>query len=447
MVFRESRMDRKALSLPILIAMVVGNIIGTGIFVLPAALAPFGTISIASWGLSSVGALLIALTFTRLNKRYPKTGGAYVYCKHAFGDLSAFIIAIIYWCGQAGSIAGLTITSVGYLGYLFPSLNSNLPSFNTTTLLIAELSIIWTFTIINVLGVHFSGMVQLWLTIIKISPLLIVIAFGASHIHWDYLKHFTTGHQSPWVDLTQAAAITFWAFVGLEVATMPAENTRGPKDIARATIYSTLIASGIYIASTIVLMGMIPLTQLMSSQFPVAEAGAMLFGPFGALLIALFACLSGMGALNVCLFMQGQIIFSAARDGLFTKRLAKLSKHDVPIYGLLLSAILTSMLLIATIQPTLLQQFKFVILLASLLTLIIYFSVMVAEIKLTIQETSLKQALAKPSIWIALIAACYALLMIASIDKLIIAIGLLLISVCALVYYFWVRKKTYVTIH
>lgn len=434
-------MDKKALSLPILISIVVGNMVGTGIFVLPASLAGYGTISLFSWIFTSIGAMLLALTFTHLNKRFPKTGGPYAYCKQAFGNLVGFIIAIIYWFSNLVSIAGISVASIGYLGFVFPSLNANTPHYDPIDTLLLELGIIWLFTIINIRGIHFAGMVQLFLTTIKITPLIIIVLFGLSSVHLDNLTQLTVGNESHFSAISSAAALTFWAFIGLEAATVPAENTIGPKDISRATIYGTCISSFIYIASTFVLMGMIPVAELKSSQFPFAQAGGMLFGPFGALLIAIFACISGIGALNVCILLQGQIVFAAARDNIFPHWLAKLSKKDVPIRGHLVSTILVSLLLIVTMQPSLLKQFNFIAILAALLALITYLASTFAELKFVVQSKgSVGHRLFKKSTLVALLAAAYAIWMISSMQGTIIKMAFIIISCCVPVYYCFIRK-------
>lgn len=435
-------MDKRALSLPILIAIVVGNMVGTGIFLLPSSLAAFGTISIVSWAFTAVGAMLMALTFTRLNKRYPKTGGAYAYCREAFGDLAGFIIALIYWLSNVVSVAGIAIASVGYLGFVFPGLNASLPGYNETGTLVLELGLIWIFTLVNIMGIHFAGVVQLFLTIIKTTPLILIILFGMGHIHLPNLMNFSPSGMSYFSAISNAAAITFWAFVGLEAATVPAENTMGPKDIYHATIWGTLISSAVYISSTIVLMGMIPVSALQNSQFPFAEAGAMIFGPFGALLIAIFACISGIGAMNVCILLQGQIIFAAARDNIFPHFFAKLSKKDVPVRGQLVSSLVGSLLLIVTMQPSLLKQFSFVALLSALLSLVVYLVSMFAEIKFVMKDKEkTKHIFIRSSTIVAVLAAAYSLWMIASMDAPVIKVGALLIIACIPFYYLFVPKK------
>ena len=188
-------------------------------------------------------------------------------------------------------------------------------------------------------------------------------------------------------------------------------------------------------------MGMIPAAELKSSQFPFAQAGTMLFGPWAAVVIALCACISGLGALNVCILIQGQIVFAAARDHLFPKRFAKLSKHDVPVAGQLLSTIIVSLFLIVSVQPTLLKQFNNIALLAALLTLVTYFVTTLSEIKFVLLEgKSWMTAVFNKSIIIPLLAALYAAWMISSFDWQFIGITVLLILFCIPIYVFVIRK-------
>lgn len=434
-------MDRKALSLPILISLVVGNMIGTGIYVLPASLAEYGTLSLLSWLYTSIGAIFLALTFANLNKRFPKTGGPYVYCKEAYGRLAGFIVAYTYWVSNLVSIAGIAVASVGYLGFITPVLNANTPAFSQYTALIVELGIVWMFTTINIIGIHTAGVVQVFLTIIKLTPLILVSLVGMGSIHLENLTQFTVGNESAITAFSSAAALTFWAFIGLESATIPAENTQGSRDIYKATVYGTLATAFIYIISTFVMMGMFPSSELKSSQFPFAQAGTVLFGPQSAILISLCAFISGLGALNVCTLIQGQIVFAAARDHLFPKRFAKLSKHDVPVAGQLLSSTIVSLFLILSIEPSLLKQFTNIALLAALLTLLTYFATTLSELKFILLSGKSKfRSLFTKSMIVPSLAAFYSIWMISSFSSNIISIGLMLILLCIPIYFFTVRK-------
>lgn len=434
-------MDKKALSLPILTSLVVGNMIGTGIYILPASLAEYGTISILSWIYTSLGAIVLALTFVHLNNRFPKTGGPYIFCKEAFGRLVGFIIAYTYWASYLISIAGIAVASISYLGYLSPIFDANNAAYQPHTVLLMEIAMVWLFTLINIMGVHTAGIVQLFLTVIKILPLLVVTLIGIFSIKLANFTLFSTSHASNFTAISSAAALTFWAFIGLESATVPAENTQGPKDIYKATMYGTLLTSFIYITSTVVLMGMIPVTQLKVSQFPFATAGTLLFGTNAAYIIAICAVLSGLGALNACVLIQGQIVFAAARDHLFPKIFTKLSKHDVPVAAQLLSSSLITILLAFTLEPTLLKQFNNIALLASLLTLLTYFVTTLSEIQFLLREKkSLWNIIYSKSLIISLLAAFYSIWMISSFDINTLVIGALLILLCIPIYIFIVQK-------
>ena len=434
-------MDRKALTLPILISLVIGNVIGTGIYILPASLAAYGSISLVSWIYTSIGALFLALTFAHLSKRYPKTGGPYAYCKEAFGRPVGFVVAYTYWTSNLVSISGLSVSCVGYLGFILPMLDSNEAQYSHVSALAVEIGFVWLFTLINLIGIHTAGVVQLCLTIIKILPLLLITLIGFGSIHLENLAPFTTSSESHFSALSSAAALTFWAYIGLEAATVPAENTAGYKDIYKATVFGTLIAAIIYILSTFVLMGMMPLDHLMHSQFPFAEAATQLFGVNAGAILALCAVISGLGALNVCVLIQGQIVFAAARDKLFPHRFAVLSKHDVPVAGQLLSSSIVTLFLILTIEPVLLQQFNNIALLASLLTLVTYLISVCAEIKFSLaSHGKLSRKLISKALLIAVLAALYSIWMIMSFEKKIIFSALGIFVAAVPVYYFGVRK-------
>lgn len=435
-------MDKKALSLPILISLVIGNMIGTGIYILPASLANFGPVSLLAWIYTSVGALFLALTFTHLTKRFPKTGGPYVYCKEAYGPLAGFVVAYTYWLSNLVSIAALAVAGVGYLGFLIPLFNSNSPTYSALASVTLEIGIVWLFTGINLVGIHAAGVVQLFITVIKISPLLLISFFGIRYIHPENFIHLATNHESTFSVISSAAAITFWAFLGLESATVPAENTQGYRDIYKATVYGTLVTSIIYIISCIILMGVLSTNELQHSQFPFAQAATHLFGSTGGWILTFCAVISGLGSLNVCVLLQGQIVFAAARDHLFPKRFAKLSKHDVPIAGQLLSSGIVTLFLIFTVSPSLLQQFNHIALLAAMLTLTTYFASALAELKFVLLERqSTFQLLASKTFLIPFFAAAYSLWMISSFSQVFLLAGMIVFAIAAPIYLLFIRKQ------
>jgi APA family basic amino acid/polyamine antiporter len=188
-------------------------------------------------------------------------------------------------------------------------------------------------------------------------------------------------------------------------------------------------------------MGMIPVTQLQHSQFPFAEAGKLLFGPSSAILIVICAVLSGLGALNACIMLQGQIVFAAARDHMFPRIFSQLSKNDSPIAGQLFSSSLVTLLLIATMNPNFLKQFDTIALLAAFLMLVVYLTSALAEIKFILnKKMSLHKIVFNRSVWVVLLSIVYSAWMLLSLDVKILLLGILLILICMPVYYFTVRR-------
>jgi APA family basic amino acid/polyamine antiporter len=316
-----------------------------------------------------------------------------------------------------------------------------MPQYSKYMALAFELGAVWLFTLINILGIHEAGVMQLILTVIKVIPLLVISLLGLGYIHFDNLVPFAVTDQSNFSMIGSAAALTFWAFIGIESATIPAENTKGPKDIFKATVYGTCITSFIYILSTFVLMGMIPAAKLQNTQFPFAEAGSILFGTNSAIIIALCAVISGFGALNATVLIQGQIVFAAARDKLFPKQFSKLSKHDVPVAGQLLSSKLVSLLMIVTLSPSILEQFDNIAMLAALFTLLTYFGSAMSELKFLHQDYGFsKKLLRDKSFYITLIALSYCTWMLANFTLPFMLIGLVSVIFFALIYFLVFEK-------
>lgn len=367
---------KKQLGLWMLIALVAGNMIGSGIFLLPASLARIGSISLYSWLLTALGSLVLALVFARMSYLVPKTGGPYAYAQAGFGNFIGFQTAYNYWAALWIGNAAIALALVGYLRVFFPSLNNHL---NTT---LAAIGFVWVLTIINIVGVSRAGFVQVLTTIIKLIPLIMLILFGWAYFHPHYLTQSFNRTATPdWVALSHAASLTLWAFIGLEAATVPAGSVKNPgRNIPLATVIGTLIGAVVYILSSTVIMGMIPAQILGESTSPFAAAAQIVFGPWGLYLIAFGAAISCFGALNGWTLLQGQVAMAAADDHLFPKWFAKRNRHDAPAVGLLITAVLITGLLLLQVNQGLINQFNTFILLAVLASLLPYLYTSVAEI-------------------------------------------------------------------
>jgi len=373
----------KSLGFWTLTALVAGNMIGSGVFLLPAALAAFGTIGIIAWGMTAAGTMVLAIVFARLSRLLPRTGGPYAYCREAFGDFLGFQVAYNYWIALWVGNAAIVVTLVSYLAVFWPQLDTN-PWLS----LGVSLAFIWGITLINVIGIKEAGKTQIITTILKLIPLLGIAIIGLFFIKKSNLMDFNISGKSDFAALTGAATLTMWAFIGFESATVPAEHVVDPrKNIPRATIVGTTIAAVVYILSTLSIMGILPMKQLAHSSSPFADAANIMFGPWAHWVIAAAAVIACFGTLNGWILMQGQIPLAAAKDGLFPKHFEKVNKAGSPVFGLVISSILITVLLAMRYSASLVDQFTLISLLATLASLIPYIYTSVAELMFYIKES------------------------------------------------------------
>jgi len=361
------------------VALVVGNMIGSGVFTLPSAMAEVsltnGAGSLLAWVFTGVGAVVLALVFANLGRAYPRTGGPYVFARRAFGDFIGFQTAWGYWIAAWAGNAAIAVAFVGYLAFFFPVLSE-------TALYgaLIGIGVIWLLTFVNVLGVRESGWVQTVTTVLKFVPLLAIGLIGIFFIEGDNFGAFAPNGLGTGDGLlggvTAAATLTLWAFIGLESATVPAEEMEDPvRTVPRATVIGTVVTTLVYILATVAVMGVIPAATLQESASPFAAAAASIFGSTGYWddVVALVALASTFGALNGWILLQGRVPLAAARDGLFPRRFAEVSgRSGTPVFGLVVSSVLVTGLMLMNYTKSLVDQFTFILLLATLTTLVPY---------------------------------------------------------------------------
>jgi len=377
--------SRRSLGLATTTSIVLGNMVGSGVFLLPASLAAYGIYSLWGWSFSTVGALLLAWVFSNLSRRLPKAGGPYAYPREAFGDFAGFQIAWIYWLSIVGTNAAIAVAFASYLVTFIPSLATNAVSGA-----LAALTATWVLTGINILGVRTAGRLQLVTVILKLTPLFVLAVFGIAHFDPQILM---SGHptEGPLSAINSCAALTMWAFLGLECATVPADHVKDPeKTIPRATLLGTVIAGVFYIVCTTVVMGIIPSETLAHSNAPFADAARLLWGDWAGYLIAGAALVSCFGALNGWILMQGQLPQAVANNGLFPKVLARESKFGTPAVALVISSVFASVLILMSLGSSfgglgqaLVQMFNILILITTFFTLVPYMLCALAEIVLS----------------------------------------------------------------
>jgi len=339
-------------------SLVVGNMIGVGIFVIPAALAKYGSISLLGWVFTAAGSLVLAKIFSNFSKIIVnKSGGPYAYSRAGFGDFIGFLVAWGYWiCIWLGNGA-IAIGVVGALSFFFPILETN-----SMYQLLTGLAIIWIFTWINSRGIKESGKVQVVTTALKLIPLAFVIIVGLFFFKLDNFPAFNLTSESNFVTFPAVAVITLYAFLGLECASVPAADVKNPEvTVPRATMIGTILTTVVYILSTVVLFGILPNDLLQDSPKPFADAARLIAGEVGGYFVAVGVVISGLGVMNGWVLMVAQIPLATAKDELFPKIFKKENKKGAPIFGLIIGSALTSMMLLISFGGGLVDQFQFIV--------------------------------------------------------------------------------------
>ncbi|NNF52412.1 MAG: amino acid permease [Gammaproteobacteria bacterium] len=375
----------KALGLWTCTALVMGNMIGSGIFLLPASLAVYGGISLLGWLFTAAGAWMLALLFAGFARTLPRAGGPYAYSRAGLGDFAGFLVAWGYYISLLTGNAAIAVAMVSYASVFWPALSAS-PALGALT----AMGAIVLLTAINVRGVKAAGIVQLVTTVLKVTPLVAVTFFGLGQINFDHFQPFNLSNETTFGAITATAALTLWAFLGLESATVPADDVAdADKTIPRATLLGTLLATILYVAATVAVMGLVSPGELAASDAPFADAASAMWGHWGAMAVAAGATISCFGALNGWTLNTGQIPAAAARDGVFPGRFGHLSRFGTPAASLVFSAVLVCLLIAANYTRGLVGLFTFAILLSTTTVLIPYVFSAVAQLVVTLRDGSI----------------------------------------------------------
>ena len=418
---------RRTLGLWMTTALVVGNMVGSGIFLLPASLSAYGGVSLVGWAFTSAGAFLLALVFAWLSRIVPGSGGPYAYARAGLGELPAFVVAWGYWCSFVIGNAAIAVAMVGYLAFFLPALATH-PALGALTALAAIWLLVW----VNVRGVREAGGVQLATTLLKLVPLIAIAAAGLAVLHGVHFVPFNASGHSTLSAVSSTAALTMWAFLGLESATVPAAEVERPeRTIPLATVLGTAVTAVIYVAGTVAVMGVVDPAVLARSTAPFADAARVLFGPWAAAAVAAGAVVSTFGALNGWTLLLGQMPAAAGADGVLPRVFDRRSRRGTPAVGLVISNLLVTAVVAMNYTRGLVGAFTFLILLSTLGSLVPY---AVSSIAFVVLGRRRPGGLLVGRLGIALLALAYALWAIVSTGTETLVWGAALLAVGVPVY-------------
>jgi APA family basic amino acid/polyamine antiporter len=323
-------------------ALIVGSIIGVGIFNLPTSLAGYGPITLVSMGLTTIGALALALLFAALSRRLPADGGPYAYARVAFGNTVGFVNAWSYWIT---AWAGNAAIAVGWVLYVEVFINKGHNRFYSVLLVLVGL---WLPALVNLSGVKNMGSVQVITTVVKFVAVGFMATVGLFFISSANYTPWNVSGESAIAAIGGGMAIALFSYLGVETAAVAAGKVRDPdRNIPRSTIFGTLATAVVYMLSLTAVFGILPTHELANATAPFSDAANVIFGgTWAGKVMAIAVIISGLGALNGWTMICAEMPLAAANDGLFPERFKKMSANEVPAFGIVASTILASVAMI-----------------------------------------------------------------------------------------------------
>jgi APA family basic amino acid/polyamine antiporter len=394
------------------LSIVFGSQIGSGIFVLPSSLAPYGFLGILGWCLAGLGAIMLAMVFAELCTRFPQTGGPHKYVQIVFGRMFGFYVGWAYWLVSWVSSTVLVVLSVSYLSPIMGTISPILT-------FILEMSLLAAVCVLNCKSVELSGRVELVLTLMKFIPFIVVPAVIAGNFDASNIALAPEHASTSILELiTAVTVLCFWGFIGVECATTPAGAVKNPeKTIPNAIIAGTCGVAVVYLINSVSIMGVIPEAQLAVCNAPFVDAIEIVLGKNISILLSIIASIVCIGTLNAWTLTSAQISLGLAQDGLLPKIFAKKNSSGSPYASVIISCVGMLPIILLTKSDNFSSQINCIIDFSVKAFLMIYMICCLVFLKEVIRERMVGKAI------IGIIAAAFCLLMIveSTLSSLLIA--------------------------
>ena len=358
-------------------ALVVGGMIGSGIFLLPTTLAPYGWTGVLAWCVSISGAMAIGYVIARMTQVMPEQTGVIAITGAVLGVVPGVLVGWSYWVSTWAAVAAIAIAATSYLSALIPALNAT-----PMTGALVSVGLIWLMSAINMAGAAMAGRFQIVSTFLKLIPLIAVgLITVALIVGGKTPTPPLPSAETAIAGLGAAVALTLFPLLGFETAGVIAERVRDPaRTVMRATMIGTALTGLIYILVSSGIALTLPLDELLASPAPFALFVETHLGTASGAAVAGLAALAAIGALNCWVLMQGETPLGMARAGLLPGWFGKVSQRDVPVRSLILSSTLGSLLVLSNASKSLSGVFEFAALLTTCSALWLYFAVCAAAL-------------------------------------------------------------------
>jgi arginine:agmatine antiporter len=358
----------RRLGLAAAMVLVAGNMIGSGVYLLPATLGTVGSISLISWLIASAGAIMLALVFGVLGVLRPKADGVVDYAGQALHPALGHLSWFAYWLNLWVGTSAIAVAAVGYLGFFIPALKAPTPA------LIATLVAVWLMSLANLIGPRLVARIGGATLVLGLAP--IVLATGVGFIAFDsriFETSWNVSGRPDTVAFTAAVAPVFWAFLGLESANVAAQVIDNPRrNLPIATVGGVVLAAVVYIAASVAIMGLVPARDLAASGAPFADAIRHVAGPLAAALVAFCAFSKASGTLGGWILLTAETGRAGAAAGFLPRFVSGTAGRPRPGRDIAVAAILMTLATLASASPTLGGQFSILINVSVILSMILY---------------------------------------------------------------------------
>lgn len=358
--------DRGKLGWGLAALVVAGNMIGSGVYLLPATLAPVGSSSIVGWLVAGAGAVTLALVFAALGRLQPDADGLSGFAARGLGRFFGFQTALAFWTACLVGNVAIAVAATGYLGFFFPVLREPVAA------TFCNLGLIWLTTGAYILGATAASRFAALALVIGLAPIVIAVAAGVMAFDPSiFAASWSPSGDSLTRSVPASLAVIFWAFLGVESAAVLSARVRNPaRDVGRASIAGVLLATVVYVAASVAVFGVIPASVLAESSSPYADLTARVFGASIAGLVAACAVVKAVGTLGGWVMLGGETARAAARQGYLPSGFGHGDR--TPIANPLLGGAVMSVVAVISGQPTLGGQFGLLIGVTSVLSLVVY---------------------------------------------------------------------------
>ena len=354
---------------PVLATFVVANnMIGSGFFLLPATLAKSGGVTALAWLVCTVLAMMLGGAFARLARHHPDLQSPDDYVRPSLGRDASFLATTMYWVSSWIGNNAIAVAAFGYLVILLPIDDS--PGVR----LGGQIALIWLMFALNLLGPRPIARFQSMCVVLGLLPVAVILTAGWAYFDPAlYRAAWNVSGQSDVAVVMHSLAPIFWAFVGLETGAMVAGVVDDPdRNVPRATLGGIAIAGVVYLVSSVLMMGIVPVAELAESGAPFALVAGKMFGAWAIPLIAAAAALKATGTLGGWMLVTGESGARAAQRGFLPSVFGRLRANGSAGTGLFIIATLMTLLAVVTMSPTVSGQFETLIEMVVILVVMAY---------------------------------------------------------------------------